>query len=87
MPMKGGNAMLLKEAISCRLHDLMTDNRITGYGLYLRSGVPKATISNVLHGRYDSVKIRILYEICQGLNIGLSDFFKSDYFDEERLEP
>ena len=79
--------MLLNEAISYRLHDLMEKKQITGYGLYMRSGVPKATISNVLHCRFDSVTIRVLYEICQGLNIGLSDFFDSDCFNEENLEP
>ena len=47
---------------------------MTQYQLFTRSGVPKSTISNLVNCSYDSVKLRILHELCQGFQISLSDF-------------
>ena len=60
---------------------------MTQYQLYVQSGVPKSTIGNVVNCAYDSVKLRILHELCQGLGIGLEDFFRSPLFHEDDLEP
>lgn len=79
--------MKLNEAISKRLAELLQQRDMTSYQLYKQSGTYKSTIGNVLHCKYDSVKIRIIHEICQGLNITLKEFFDSDLFDEEKLEP
>ena len=60
---------------------------MTQYQLYMKSGVPKSSISNIINCAYDSVKLRLIHEICQGLEINISDFFDSPYFDEPNLEP
>ena len=60
---------------------------MTQYKLFKRTGVPKSTIANIVHCSYDSVKLRIIHELCQGLGIGLAEFFDSPLFDEENLEP
>lgn len=60
---------------------------MTQYQLYIRSGVPKSTIGNVINCSYDSVKLRIIHEMCQGLGISLDEFFHSPLFDEDNLEP
>ena len=79
--------MQLKEAISLRLKELLQEKGMTQYQLFLKSGEPKSTIHNVIHGNYPSVKIRIIHELCQGLGISLSTFFTSPVFDEENLDP
>lgn len=71
--------MQLNEAVSARLLELLTERDMTQYQLYLLSGVPKSTIGNIVNCSYDSVKLRILHEICQGLNISLPDFFNLRY--------
>jgi len=53
-------------------------------------GVGQGTVPcprNIVNCAYDSVKLRLIHEICQGLNINISDFFNSPYFDETNLEP
>ena len=60
---------------------------MTQYQLYMKSGVPKSSISNIINCAYDSVKLRLIHELCQGLEINISDFFDSSYFDEPNLEP
>ncbi len=79
--------MLLNEAVSKRLGELLAEKGMTQYRLYMRSGVPKSTIGNVINCSYDSVKLRIIHELCQGLGISMREFFDSPLFDEENLEP
>ena len=83
----GGDVVVkLNQALSLRLHQLLEQKNMTAYQLYIASGVPKSTISNVLNCAYDSVKLRIIHELCQGLGIGLTEFFVSDCFSEDQLE-
>ena len=79
--------MKLNEAVSARLRELLQERDMTQYQLYMKSGVPKSSIGNIVNCAYDSVKLRLIHEICQGLNINISDFFNSPYFDEINLEP
>ena len=79
--------MQLNEAISRRLTELLKARSMTQYQLYMKSGVPKSTIGNVINCSYDSVKLRILHELCQGLEIDLCEFFQSPLFQENNLEP
>ena len=60
---------------------------MTQYQLYVKSGVPKSTIANIINCSYDSVKLRIIHEMCQGLEIGIDTFFTSPLFKEDNVEP
>ena len=79
--------MKLNEAVSRRLTELLAQQDMTQYQLYIRSGLPKSTIGNIVNCTYDSMKLRVLHEICQGLGIGLDEFFASPLFREDNLEP
>lgn len=79
--------MKLNEAVRCRLLELLKEKNMTQYQLYMKSGVPKSTIGNVVNCAYDSVKLRVIHELCQGLEIDLKTFFDSPLFNEENLEP
>lgn len=77
----------MNEAVSKRLTELLQERGMTQYQLYMKSGVPKSSIGNVVNCAYDSVKLRIIHEMCQGLGINISEFFQSPLFDESNLEP
>lgn len=79
--------MKLNQAVSERLTQLLKEKGMTQYQLYMKSGVPKSTIGNVINCSYDSVKLRVIHEMCQGLGVGLDAFFASPLFDENNLEP
>ena len=79
--------MKLNEAVSCRLQELLREREMTAYQLYMKSGVPKSTIGNIINCQYDSMKLRIIHELCQGMEINISEFFASELFMEENLEP
>lgn len=79
--------MQLNEAVSKRLTELLDERKMTQYQLYMRSGVPKSTIGNVINCSYESVKLRIIHEMCQGIGISVSEFFQSPLFNEYNLDP
>ena len=79
--------MQLNQAVSVRLSQLLQEKSMTQYQLFMKSGVPKSTINNVIRGYYTTMKLNILHELCQGLGISLSTFFTSPVFDEENLDP
>ena len=72
----GGDLMQLNEAVSKRLTELLQINQLTPYQLYIKSGVPKSTIGNILDCPYPSMKLRIIHELCQ-----------SPMFRKDNLEP
>lgn len=84
---QGGDEVKLNQAVSERLTQLLNEKGMTQYQLYMKSGVPKSTIGNVVNCSYDSVKLRVIHEMCQGLGVGLDAFFASPLFDENNLEP
>ena len=79
--------MQLNEAVSKRLVELLDRNGMTQYQLYMKSGVPKSTIGNLINCTYPSMKLRVIHELCQGFGIDLPDFFNSPLFCEINLEP
>ncbi len=79
--------MKLNEAISKRLAELLKEKGMTQYQLFMKSGVPKSTIGNVINCSYDSVKLRIIHEMCQGMDISIPEFFDSELFHENNLDP
>ena len=82
-----GDVMQLNQAVSARLTELLYEKGMTPYQLYMKSGVPKSTIGNILHCSYDSVKLRVIHALCQGLGVDIYEFFHSSLFDEANLEP
>ena len=79
--------MKLNRAISLRLQELLKQHGMTQYQLSTRSGLPKSTISNLMNCTYESVKLRIIHELCQAFPISISEFFQSPLFDEVNLDP
>ena len=79
--------MQLNQAVSLRIKELLAQQNMTQYQLFVKSGVPKSTLSNLLSCSYDSVKLRIIHEMCQGLGIEITEFFNSPLFAESNLDP
>ena len=79
--------MQLNEAVSKRLSEFMQEKGMTQYQLFMKSGVPKSTISNIINCTYPSMKLRVIHELCQGLGVSIIEFFNSPLFEEDKLEP
>ena len=46
--------MQLNEAVSARLRELLQERDMTQYQLYMKSGVPKSSIGNIVNCAYDA---------------------------------
>ena len=79
--------MKLNAAVSQRLSELLAEKKMTQYQLFMKSGVPKSTIGNIINCSYESVKLRIIHEMCQGLGISITEFFASSLFSDDNLDP
>lgn len=77
--------MQLNEAISKRINELCKERNMTQYSLSMKSGVPQSTLSTIMNCTFPSMKVRIIYEICEGFEITLKEFFDSPVFDRENI--
>ena len=77
--------MQLNEAVSKRISELCSQRNINQYRLSQKSGVPQSTLSTIQSCTFPSMKLRIIYEICEGLEISMKDFFDSPLFERENL--
>ena len=58
---------------------------MTAYGLFIKSGVSQSTISDLKNMNNSGVNITIIYELCEGLEISVKEFFNSPYFERENI--
>ncbi len=77
--------MRLSEAVSKRITELCDERGLTQYALYKKTGVPQSTLSTIINCKFPGMKLRIIYEICEGLEITLGEFFESPIFDRENI--
>ena len=67
--------MKLNKVVAYRMKELCKERKLTQYQLYLTTGVPQSTLSTIMKCSYPSMKLKIIYEICDGLEISLEEFF------------
>lgn len=79
--------MQLNRAVSKRLNDLLTERNLSQNALSSRCGVSSSAINNIIRCVYPSVNLRIIHEICQGLDVSIPEFFDSPLFLNENLDP
>ena len=58
--------MYLNEAVAKRIKELCEERSMTQYALSMASGVPQSTLSTIMSCSYPSMKLRVIYEICEG---------------------
>lgn len=68
-------------AVGKRIKQLLKERNMTTYRLEMETGILHTTISNVINGKNQSVNLKTLMQICQGLKISLSEFFSDPIFD------
>ncbi len=78
--------MKLNEAVAKRIAMLCKEKNMTQYQLSMKSGVPQSTLSTIMNCVFPSMKLRIIYEICEGLDISLEEFFRSPLFIRENID-
>lgn len=73
--------MELIEVVSERMKALLEAYDYSQYMLFLKSGVPRSTISMILNYRVTDVRLSTLYNFCRGFELPIRDFFDYELFD------
>lgn len=81
--------MELIEVVSERMKALLEAYDYSQYMLFLKSGVPRSTISMILNCRVTDVRLSTLYNFCmstlynfcRGFELPIRDFFDYELFD------
>lgn len=77
--------MTLGEACSKRILELCAENSISLNKLSIMCGITQSTLNNITSGVSTNPTIGTVKKICDGLNMPLSIFFATTYFDN--VEP
>ena len=75
----------VREAIACRIQELLKQKNITKYRLAMDSGVPPTTISAIINRDFEDVKLSKIIQVAGGFDMSVSQFLDSPLFDEENL--
>lgn len=78
--------MTVSEALSVRLTELMNEKHLTAYRLSMLTGVNQTTIADIKKKRNNSVNLRIIFELCQGVGIEIVEFFDSPLFKTDNID-
>ena len=77
--------MTLNEALAMRITELLQEKGMTQYRLSMNSGVPAQCIADIRHQRNKTNALNIVYEIAQGFDMSLIQFFDSPLFDPTNI--
>lgn len=76
----------INEAIINRLLKFMGEKDISQYKLAQLSGIPYATIKSIMQRRTNSINLKTLLLLINGLDISILEFFNDDCFLAENLD-
>lgn len=78
--------MTLTTAVRKRIRELCTQRDITINKLATICGITQSTINNIFTREKAKPTVSTIKKICDGLEITLSDFFDTDYFNSLEQE-
>ena len=78
--------MKIGEAVQLRILELCEVRGLSVNALCIRSGVTQSTVNNILSGRNRSTTVSTLKKLCDGLDIPISEFFRSALFQNLEQE-
>lgn len=78
--------MKSKEALRMRIMELCDQRNMSVNALGRICGITQSTLNNIVSGRNNSTTVSTVKKICDGLEIALSEFFDSKYFQNLEQE-
>jgi len=78
--------MTIGEACRKRIMELCSERGITLNKLAIISGVTQSTLNNIVSGRNNSAIVSTVKKLCDGLEITVIDFFRSELFEDLEQE-
>lgn len=77
---------MLTQAIQRRIRELCNERNITLNKLATICGITQSTLNNIFTRNYTKPTVSTIKKICDGLEITLSEFFNTEYFNSLEQE-
>ena len=77
--------MTLNEALSIRIRELLEEKQMTQYRLFKNSGISAQAINKIIKQKNKMNALNIIYQIAQGFQMTLQEFFDSPLFGYENI--
>ena len=78
--------MNISEAVIKRLNELCVERNITVSRLCTFSGATQSTVNDIINGVTKNPGLATIKKLCDGLDMTLSEFFDTDYFNNLEQE-
>ena len=78
--------MNISEAVIKRLNELCSQRNITVSRLCTYSGATQSTVNDIINGVTKNPGVATIKKLCDGLDMPLSEFFDTDYFNNLEQE-
>ena len=78
--------MTLSQAVAKRIDFYLFSRGITLYQLAKDSGLPVATLQNLYRGNTKTPTLVVIYKICAGLSVSISEFLDEQFFPLSQIE-
>lgn len=78
--------MNIGEAVRERILELCRERELSVNKLSYLSGVTQSTVNNIVSGRNNSATIATIKKLCDGLEISIEEFFRSELFRDLEQE-
>lgn len=78
--------MKLKEGIAKRILELKDQYQLSTHQLSLATSVANSTLVDIINEKYDTVQLKHILSICQGLKISFLEFFDVPYLEPKNLD-
>ena len=75
-----GSTINTQELVAVRIRQLCELHKLTPNRLATLSAVPQSTVKSILHGESKNPGIITIKKLCDGLEIGLPEFFDTPEF-------
>ena len=78
--------MNITEAVKRRFNELCYKKDLNYCKLATISGVPYTTVKSIFYGQSNNPGIATIKKLCDGLEISITDFFNTEYFQNLEQE-
>ena len=78
--------MKLNKAFALRVRQLLKEKKMTQYKLAQETGLYHSTLTDILNCKYQTPNFKNITLIIKALNMSMTEFFNSDFFDFDKLE-
>ena len=78
--------MTVGEAVRRRILELCAERNITVNKLSILCGITQSTLNNIVNGRNNSATVSTVKKICDGLDMPIIEFFRSEVFENLEQE-